>query len=123
VDTAQKAVITEINYLSQFAIMQEQGEIQSKAENKLEVRLSPNAYFAPDINHLTIYYNLSWKTYLPVNVTIDIYDMGGNLITEIIRDSTVFPGWNTAQWNGRNKSGEIVRNGRYFVVITAESNG
>jgi hypothetical protein len=123
VDKAQRAVIVEINYLSQFAVMQDEGESEKRNENKIEVKLTPNAYFAPDINLLTISYNILWKSYQFIDINISIYDMGGNLVKELIRNGSVFPGWNTAQWNGKNESGETIRNGRYFVIITAESNG
>jgi hypothetical protein len=123
VDKNNKTVYAEVNYLSYFAIMQEEGEPEKHDTNQLDVKLSPNAYFAPDINRLTIYYNAKWKFDQAINVSIEIYDMGGNLVRELISDSAVFSGWNTAQWDGKNESGKIVSNGRYFVVVTAESGG
>ncbi|MDQ1316629.1 MAG: hypothetical protein QG588_276, partial [Candidatus Poribacteria bacterium] len=105
----------------QFTIMQEKTEIKIKNSNYLDVRLSPNAYFAPEVNRLIINYNIGWKNREVVSVTISIYDVRGSLARELVSKSPKYPGWNTDQWDGTDESGKIVKNGRYFVVIIAET--
>jgi hypothetical protein len=122
VDSKQKTVTANINYLSLFAIMQESEQIFT-SENRIEVKLSPNTYFAPEINRLTIRYNIGWKSYELVNITVNIYDIKGNLVRELVDKIPKYPGWNAEQWDGTDESGKVVKNGRYFVVITGESNG
>ena len=122
VDAEQKTIAININFLSQFTIMQEEAEIAIRDSNYLEVRLSPNAYFAPTVNRLTVNYNIGWKNRELVNVTISIYDVRGSLVRELISKSPKYPGWNSDQWDGTDESGNTVNNGRYFVVITAETN-
>jgi flagellar hook assembly protein FlgD len=56
-----------------------------------------------------------------VSVTIDIYDIRGNLVRELINKNPRYPGWNSDQWDGTDESGKMVKNGRYFVVVTAET--
>jgi hypothetical protein len=122
VDMEQKTVTAYVNFLSQFAIMQEETEPQEvKDSNYLEVNLSPNAYFALEVNRLTIHYNVGWKNHEMVGVTIDIYDIRGNLVRELINKNPRYPGWNSDQWDGTDESGKMVKNGRYFVVVTAET--
>ncbi|MEK7397465.1 MAG: FlgD immunoglobulin-like domain containing protein, partial [Candidatus Poribacteria bacterium] len=122
VDSKQKTLTANINYLSLFAIMQASEQIFT-SENRIEAKLSPNAYFAPEVNRLTIRYNIGWKSYQLVNVTISIYDIKGNLVRELVNKIPKYPGWNAEQWDGTDESGKVVKNGRYFVVITGESNG
>jgi len=121
VDSVQKTVTVNVNFLSQFTIMQEETEIEIKNSNYLEVRLTPNAYFAPEVNRLTINYNIGWKNREIVNVTISIYDIRGSLVRELVSKIPKLPGWNSEQWDGTDESGRIVKNGRYFVVITIET--
>ncbi|MDQ1326822.1 MAG: hypothetical protein QG641_102, partial [Candidatus Poribacteria bacterium] len=121
VDSGQKTVTVNVNFLSQFTIMQEETEIKIKNSNYLEVHLTPNAYFAPEVNHLTINYNIGWKNREVVSVTISIYDVRGSLARELVSKSPKYPGWNSDQWDGTDESGKIVKNGRYFVVIIAET--
>jgi len=121
VDSVQKTVTVNVNFLSQFTIMQEETEIEIKNSNHLDVRLTPNTYFAPEVNRLTINYNIGWKNREVVNVTISIYDIRGSLVRELVNKIPKLPSWNSEQWDGTDESGKIVKNGRYFVVITVET--
>jgi hypothetical protein len=125
VDSYQKSVTATVNYLSLFAIIQDDPDTQDSSTddnlNILDVRLSPNTYFAPEINRLTIHYNMGYAKHQKVDVTITIYDVRGHLVKELLDKSPKYAGWNTDQWDGTNESGEIVRNGRYFLLITAET--
>jgi len=123
IDSGQKTITADINSLSLFTIIQEKEQQQVFSQNFIEVNLSPNAYFAPDINRLTIRYMISWKSYQLVNVTINIYDIKGRLIKELVDKVPKYPGWSVEQWDGTDESGKVVKNGRYFIVIIAESDG
>ncbi len=125
VDTYQKSVTANVNYLTLFAIMQEDMDVLDMPINLniLDICLSPNTYFAPEINRLTIHYNISFLSRQIVTVTIKIYDIKGHLVRELIDRTPKYPGWNTDQWDGTDETGEIVKNGRYFLVVTAEAGG
>ena len=125
-DPDQKSVTATVNYLSLFTIMQvDPGAYEPSSKNVsiFDVRLSPNTYFAPEINRLTIHYNIGYAPQQPVAVTMNIYDIRGHLIKELLDKSPKYPGWNTDQWDGTDETGEIVKNGRYFLLITAETDG
>ena len=123
VDPYQKSVTAYVNYLTLFAIMQEDMDALDRPTNLdiLDVRLSPNTYFAPEINRLTVHYNISFLPRQLVAVTINIYDIKGHLVRHLIDKTPKYPGWNTDQWDGTDETGEIVSNGRYFLVVTAEA--
>ena len=127
VDTSQKSVTAAVNYLSLFAIMQDEVDIRDEhLDDRLdifEIRLSPNTYFAPEINRLTIHYRLGGDRRQPITVTISIYDIRGRLVRELVDGSIKYPGWNTDQWDGTGETGETVKNGRYILLITAETDG
>ena len=127
VDPHQKSVTATVNYLSLFAIMQEEPGIYDGPSDDslsiLNVQLSPNTYFAPEINRLTIHYNIGGDPHQPVDVTVTIYDIRGRLVRELIHESPKYPGWNTDQWDGTDEAGETVKNGRYILLITAELDG
>ncbi len=123
VDIERKTITASINSLSLFTIMQRDEQEQIPEENFIEVKLSPNAYFAPEANRLTIHYKIGWKSYKMVNVTINIYDIKGRLVKGLLNQVPKYPGWSLEQWDGTDESGKIVKNGRYFVVIIVESDG
>lgn len=127
VDSYQKSVTATVNYLSLFAIMQENPEIHSEPVDSkldiLDVQLSPNSYFAPEINRLTIHYNLGGIPNQLINIAISIYDIRGRTVRELVEEAPKYAGWNTDQWDGTNDEGETVKNGRYILLITAEADG
>ena len=119
----QESITANVNYLSLFAIMEEyqDNEISEDKLRILDVQLSPNVYFAPEINRLNIRYKISLAKYQTVNVRLGIYDIKGRLVKQILEKIPKYPGWNTDQWDGIDESGKTVKNGRYFVLITAET--
>lgn len=123
INSKERTITADINSLSLYAIMQENELEQVSDENFIEVKLSPNSYFAPEINRLTVRYKIGWKSYQMVNVSINIYDIKGRLVKELSNKVPKYPGWSVEQWDGTDESGKIVENGRYFVVIIAESDG
>ncbi len=123
VDKYQKSVTASVNYLSFFVIMEEKDIKESGKLSIRDVQISPNAYFAPEVNRLNIRYNIVFSDNQPINTKIDIYDIKGNLIRNLIENSPKYPGWNTDQWDGKDDFGKVVKNGRYFVVITVDVNG
>jgi len=127
VNPHQKSVTAAVNYLSLFAIMLEEADVHDEPGDDdlaiLDVQLSPNTYFAPEINRLTINYKIGGVPGQPVAVTINIYDIGGQLIRELIDGSPKYPGRNADQWDGTDETGETVKNGRYILLITVEIDG
>ncbi len=58
-----------------------------------------------------------------MDVPVEIYDIRGRLVRELLHESPKYPGWNTDQWDGTDEAGETVKNGRYILLITAEIDG
>ncbi|MGQ9608458.1 MAG: hypothetical protein ACUVWN_04095 [bacterium] len=123
VDKYQKSVTANVNFLSFFVIMEEKMVEKFGRLSIKDVQISPNAYFAPEVNRLNIRYNISFNDNQPINTNICIYDLKGKLVRNLIENSPKYPGWNSDQWDGRDEFGRIVKNGRYFVVITIEADG
>ncbi|MFC1713375.1 FlgD immunoglobulin-like domain containing protein [Candidatus Poribacteria bacterium] len=127
VDPHQKSVTATVNYLALFAIMQDDSSVQNEPTSDsleiLDIQLSPNTYFAPEINRLTIHYRIGGDPHQPVAVTVIIYDIMGRLVRELLHESPKYPGWNTDQWDGTDEAGETVKNGRYILLVTAEIDG
>ena len=64
--------------------------------------------------------DISFKLGTSANVNVRIYGMSGNLIREVVVDRRLNTGLNTVQWDGKGRSGQVVRDGIYIVVIEAE---
>ena len=61
----------------------------------------------------TLHYTLA-KT---GTVTISVYDLAGDLVRVLARNSDVAPGDYLQTWDGRTSSGRIVARGVYFIRI------
>ena len=53
------------------------------------------------------------------DVNVWIYSLSGNLVREMLRNHGLNAGWNTVQWNGKDRNGRVVRSGLYIVVVEA----
>ncbi len=70
--------------------------------------------FNPTIEVTTLRYSLEKEA----EVTINIYDAGGNLVKKLLNKEPQIAGIEqSVPWNGRNGSGDIVVNGVYFYTI------
>lgn len=83
------------------------------------VKLSPRVFFAPDRNRLTITYQLNAPDAMQAFVTMDIFDLRGRRVRQLLEDTPHYIGPHIAQWDGLTDDGALVRNGRYFLVIRA----
>ena len=83
------------------------------------VKLSPRVFFAPDRNRLTIAYQLNTPDAMQAFVTMDIFDLRGRQIRQLLEDTPHYIGPHIAQWDGLTDDGVLVRNGRYFLLIRA----
>jgi len=71
--------------------------------------------FNPDVGVVNIRYSLNKNA----NVTIEIYDVSGELVTTLIKDQPKEKELEYSEsWDGRNDQGDIVANGVYFYLIT-----
>jgi len=84
-----------------------------KLSNK-NIYAYPNP-FNPDVGVVNIRYSLNKNA----NVTIEIYDVGSELVTTLIKDQPREKELEYSEsWDGRNDQGNIVANGVYFYLIT-----
>ncbi|UCC78260.1 MAG: T9SS type A sorting domain-containing protein, partial [Candidatus Zixiibacteriota bacterium] len=75
--------------------------------------------FNPDLRQTTLRYSLE-KT---AEVTIKIYDAGGNLVIALMEDVQQLSGQElSVGWDGRNGEGDMVSNGVYFFIIETSEN-
>ena len=51
--------------------------------------------------------------------SVQIFDMTGHLVREVVRATTLSPGSNVATWDGRDQDGRIVYDGAYVVLVQA----
>ena len=56
-----------------------------------------------------------------VNVTIDIYNLTGQKIKNLVHDKKQ-EGFHTVTWDGRNDQGEIMPGGMYFYILKSGEN-
>ena len=57
----------------------------------------------------------------PINFTVKVYNLTGELLRTFDQGATLVGGWNTlATWDGRNEAGNFVGRGIYFIYIQVE---
>lgn len=78
---------------------------------------SISIYPNPFTQRITVTYNLQTLGF----VTATVFDIVGNLINTLISDFQS-PGDYTLYWDGKNKIGQNVSSGRYFVSIQYQDN-
>jgi len=86
--------------------------------SNMNVYAYPNP-FNPDMGSSHMRYSLNEDT----NVTIEIYDASGELVTTIIEEQPKEKAIEYSEaWDGTNDQGDIVANGVYFYLITTAGN-
>ncbi len=68
-------------------------------------------------------FNLKISLHSSANVTVKIYDMGGDLITTLRSGAAMNAGDNLVAWNGTADGGRMVARGAYLAHIVAENSG
>ena len=76
--------------------------------------ISPAGGIYPATTDITFHLGASAR------VNVCIYSVSGNLVRVVEWERTLNAGWNTVQWNGRNRTDQFVRSGIYIVAIDAE---
>ncbi len=104
----------EIPALAEFAVRARSGPLGVS-----DVRAEPNP-FAPANGCVTIYYELSSDSAREPFVTVRIYNMAGQFVRELISNGSQGKGPASIDWDGLTDSGELARNGRYVVEVSAE---
>ena len=118
-----QSVTAYVNHLAPFAIMESPATPQTaKPLDILYVRLTPEVFYAPENNRLTIEYSLAMNNANRAEVTIKIYDFLGRLIATPLKAQPRDAGKHAEQWDGADENGKHVRNGRYVVVVIAKAN-
>ncbi|PIW99802.1 MAG: hypothetical protein COZ80_03405, partial [Ignavibacteria bacterium CG_4_8_14_3_um_filter_37_9] len=91
------------------------------------VSLLPNP-FSPEVSPLKIGYFLTTDI-PPAMVSIRIYNLRGELVRTLLDNDIQFPGrygsrtsLKEISWDGTADDGNIARNGRYIIRITAKDN-
>ncbi len=122
-NTIQSSVTTSINHFGVYALVAAAPENLERGERLQiqNVKLSPRVFFAPDQNRLTITYRLNAPDVMQVFVTMDIFDLRGRRIRQLLKEVPRYIGANVAQWDGLTDDGVRVQNGRYLLVIRART--
>ena len=85
-----------------------------------KVEINPPVYYSPETNRLAIKYFINTPKNVIVKVTIEIFDMYDQHVKTLLIEAERWKGSNVEQWDGRNEEGQVVKNGRYVVVIIAK---
>ncbi len=64
--------------------------------------------------------DISFKLGRSASVDVRIYGVSGNLIREVVGDRRLNAGLNMVQWDGRDRNGQVVKDGIYVVVVRTE---
>ncbi|MFQ6043551.1 MAG: hypothetical protein ACE5PV_22080, partial [Candidatus Poribacteria bacterium] len=129
VDTVKKTVTASVNHLAPYTIMESKTEPSKQKKLDIsDIKLTPPVLYAPETNRLTIEYNLSLRSKADLagasteqaEVTVKIYDILGRLIATPLNSVARYAGKNAERWNGIDKDGRTVRNGRYIIAIIAK---
>ena len=121
VNTVQGSVTASINHFGIYTSMVPTPANVERADRLQirDVKLSPRVFFAPDRNRLTIVYQLKAPDAMQAFVTMDIFDLRGKRVRRLLENAPHYIGPHIAQWDGLTDDGELVRNGRYFLIIRA----
>ncbi len=125
---AQEEISTEVDHLSQFAVL---GLSKPLAVDHLQ--LLPNPFTPHDPYGLQLGFTLSTDCAREPFVTIKVYNMTGDLVRTICENEPMPKGTyllgenfldsrgrDITSWDGRTDSGEMARNGRYLVYFKVE---
>ena len=120
-DLDMQTVSANVNHFGVFTVM----EVDRKIDwaNKFQigkVEINPPVYYSPETNRLAIKYFINTPKNVIVKVTIEIFDMYDQHVKTLLIEAERWKGSNVEQWDGRNEEGQVVKNGRYVVVIIAK---
>ena len=111
-----------VNHLGTFALVSGR-RFRVRGDLRVEeVKIWPNPFYGPDVNRMSIGYTLITPDGGPAEVTMRLIGMDG-VVATIVKDVIRYPGRNLEMWDCRDESGDLVHNGRYFLIITASHSG
>lgn len=117
------SLVTQISEFAEYAVLQTSDPLGIK-----NVQLLPNPFTAYDPYGLQIGFSLSSNDARKPCVTVKIYNMLGEHVRTLCDNESMAPedyppgGDNTLMWDGKTYDGNLARNGRYMVLITARDN-
>ena len=77
--------------------------------------------FSSKGNAFSIHTTISFTLDQPDNVTIKVYNVGGQQVEWIAQQQTFSSGKQAIRWSGRDSDGEVVATGLYSVTMTVGS--
>jgi len=106
-----------INNLAPYSVMLTNEIPKEKKLAIKDIKITPPVFYAPENNRQTIEYSITHNA----KVTIKLFDLRDRLVTILLDSIDVKAGRNSIQWDGIDDNNRIVKNGRYILVIIAES--
>jgi len=125
VDISTQSVEATVNHFGIFTLMTTDQPVAQTTELAVQnIKLSPPLFFAPDTHQLTISYFIATPIDLqpdPLEVTMQVFDLYDQRVVTLLDGSPRRAGQNAELWNGLNRKGQVVANGRYILLILIES--
>ena len=125
VDISTQSVEATVNHFGTFTLMTTDQPVVKTTELAVQnIKLSPPLFFAPDTHQLTISYFIATPIDLqpdPLEVTMQVFDLYDQRVATLLDGSPRRAGQNAELWNGLNRKGQVVANGRYILLILIES--
>ena len=116
-----QTVSASVNHFGVFTVMEVDRKIDWASKFRVEkVEINPPIYYSPETNRLSIKYVINTSRNAIAKVTIEIFDMRDQHIKTLLIEAERWKGSNVEQWDGRNTKGQVVKNGRYVIVIVAK---
>ena len=119
-----QTVSASVNHFGVFAIMERDQKIDWANKFQIEkIEINPSVYYSPETNRLAIMYFINMPKDDIAKVTIEVFDMRDQHVKTLLVEAGRWRGSNVEQWDGRNEKGQVIKNGRYVVVIIAKVEG
>jgi len=125
--TENQRVTEYVSHLAPFAIMESVAADSVPPQTAepldiLSVKFTPEVFYAPENNRLTIEYTLAMKHTNDAEVTIKIFAwLGTRLVATPLNAQLRDAGKHAEQWDGTDENGRHLRNGRYVLVVIARA--
>ena len=115
IDLNQRLVSLELNYITQFALFQAVDELEIRAAWSFNP-FSPDGNGIADTTRLTIMNPPPAQTE-QVELVVEIFDLHNKLIRTLVNRTVVSANPISVEWDGRDRTGQIVNIGPYIYQI------
>ena len=115
IDRNQRLVSLELNYITQFALFQAVAGLKIRAAWSFNP-FSPDGNGIADTTRLTIMSPPATQTG-QVELTVEIFDLHNRLIRTLVNRTVVSANPISVEWDGRDRTGQIVNIGPYIYQI------